>query len=159
MDVIGPRVLRWWTTKTEGAGGNDDPAATPVIARAIVAVAQAADVVPRQVDASGEVVARTDRHDAQDGTPVIGDLHESVHHFVDGTIPAHCNDHVIPFCLFCKVNGVTGVNRTAPIDATMLLRNGTQVAGRAPGVAHICHGIQDDLDLSVHNSSSNGMSP
>ena len=73
----------------------------------------------------------------------------AVHHFVDGTIPAHGNDPVIAFLarLFCQFNGVTGIDRAAPGHVAVLFRDGSQIACDAPGISHICHGVQDDFDF------------
>src|SRR5512138_3317640 len=75
---------------------------------------------------------------------------------MDGAITSHRNDLVVVMdaCLSRQLDGVTGIHRPGPLDAAMLFGDRTQVTRDTPGVAHICHGVQNDFDFTLHNGFS-----
>ena len=90
------------------------------------------------------------------GPVLFGDLHQPVDHFVDSPIAAHGNDHIIALfaSLLCQFSGVRGVDCAAPVSIAVFGDDGAQVVGHSPGIAHVCHGVQDDLDFAGHIVSS-----
>src|SRR3972149_2902448 len=102
-----------------------------------------------------KVVPRPNRDNAKDGPLVFVNLHESIDDFMNGSISSHGDDHVITLLprLFCQFYGMTGINGAAPVHASVLFCDGTQVTGDAPSVSHVCHGVEDDFDFAGHGHS------
>src|SRR3972149_578355 len=102
-----------------------------------------------------KVVPRPNRDNAKDGPLVFVNLHESIDDFMNGSIPSHGDDHVITLLprLFCQFYGMTGINGAAPVHASVLFCDGTQVTGLAPGVSLFWQLADDVFEFARHAHS------
>jgi hypothetical protein len=49
-----------------------------------------------------------------------------------------------------QLGGMCGIDRSTPIGITVFVDDGAQIVGDFPGVAHVGHRVQNDLDFAGH---------
>ncbi len=85
----------------------------------------------------GKIVSRPEGNDSQPGTLFWGKAHESVDDFVDCSISAGGYDEIVAifYGLLGKLYGVSGVDGSGPVCASVFIHHGAEVGGLPPGLA------------------------